>query len=91
MARQVRLKVRNKSGLHARPAAIFVQHAKSFMSKITVKKNGKSADSKNILQILSLGIDMGDEIELIAEGPDEDKAVEELSKLILEVLPEQDK
>ncbi|MGC8987538.1 HPr family phosphocarrier protein, partial [Infirmifilum sp.] len=52
---------------------------------------GKSADSKNILQILSLGIDMGDEIELIAEGPDEDKAVEELSKLILEVLPEQDK
>jgi len=91
VARQVRLKVRNKSGLHARPAAIFVQHAKSFTSKITVKKNGKSADSKNILQILSLGIDMGDEIELIAEGPDEDKAVEELSKLILEVLPEQDK
>ncbi|QOJ79241.1 HPr family phosphocarrier protein [Infirmifilum lucidum] len=91
MTREVRLKVVNKSGLHARPAAIFVQNAKSFSSRIVVRKNGKSADSKNILQLLSLGIDMGDEIEIVAEGPDEDKAIEHLTKLLLEVLPEQDK
>lgn len=91
MVREVRLKILNKSGLHARPAAIFVQQAKAFTSKILIRKAGKSADSKNILQLLSLGIDMGDEIELIADGPDEDKAIEQLSKLILEVLPQQDK
>lgn len=85
------MKVVNKSGLHARPAAIFVQNAKAFSSKIIVRKNGRTADSKNILQLLSLGIDMGDEIELVAEGPDEDKAIEHLTRLLLEVLPEQDK
>ncbi|MEZ0345887.1 MAG: HPr family phosphocarrier protein [Infirmifilum sp.] len=91
MVREVKLKVVNKSGLHARPAALFVQHAKNFASKIIIRKAGKSADSKNILQLLSLGIDMGDEIELIAEGPDEDKAIAELARLIQEVLPQQDK
>jgi phosphocarrier protein len=81
------LKVKNKSGLHARPAAVFVQTAKKFTSKIIVKKGDKTADSKNILQLLSLGIDMGDEIELQAEGPDEEQAINELSKLLLEYLP----
>ncbi|NAZ25568.1 MAG: HPr family phosphocarrier protein, partial [Thermofilum sp.] len=52
-----------------------------------VKKGDKTADSKNILQILSLGIDMGDEIEIQAEGPDEEQAINELSKLLLEYLP----
>jgi phosphocarrier protein HPr len=81
------LKVRNRSGLHARPAAIFVQTAKKFSSRIIVRKGGKTADSKNILQLLSLGVDMGDEIELQVEGPDEDQAISELSKLLLEYLP----
>jgi phosphocarrier protein HPr len=84
------LKVKNKSGLHARPAAIFVQTAKKFTSKIIVKKGDKIADSKNILQLLSLGIDMGDEIELLVEGPDEEQAINELSKLLLEYLPKID-
>ncbi|PLJ78217.1 HPr family phosphocarrier protein [Infirmifilum sp. SLHALR2] len=91
MVREAKLKVVNKSGLHARPAAVFVQTAKSFSSKIVVRKGGRSADSKNILQLLSLGVDMGDEIEIVADGPDEDKAIEQLTKLLLEVLPEQDK
>ncbi|MEM3892615.1 MAG: HPr family phosphocarrier protein, partial [Thermofilum sp.] len=60
-------------------------------SKILVKKGGKAADSKNILQVLSLGVDMGDEIELVVEGSDEDQALEELRKLIEEVLPSVDK
>ncbi len=87
----LRVKVANRSGLHARPAALFVQTAKKFSSRIVVKKAGKSADSKNILQVLALGVDMGDEIELVAEGPDEEQAIEELRKLLLEVLPSVDK
>ncbi|MEM4669758.1 MAG: HPr family phosphocarrier protein, partial [Thermofilum sp.] len=54
-------------------------------------KGGKAADSKNILQVLSLGVDMGDEIELVVEGSDEDQALEELRRLIEEVLPSVDK
>jgi len=84
------LKLKNKSGLHARPAALFVQTAKKFTSKIIVKKGEKTADSKNILQLLSLGIDMGDEIELLVEGSDEEQAINELSKLLLEYLPKID-
>ncbi|MEM4666909.1 MAG: HPr family phosphocarrier protein [Thermofilum sp.] len=89
--KSLRLKVANRSGLHARPAAMFVQTARKFSSKILVKKGGKAADSKNILQVLSLGVDMGDEIELVVEGSDEDQALEELRRLIEEVLPSVDK
>ena len=87
----LRLKVANRSGLHARPAAMFVQTAKKFSSRIVVRKAGRSADSKNILQVLALGVDMGDEIEIVAEGPDEEQAIEELRKLLEEVLPSVDK
>lgn len=89
--KSVRLKVVNRSGLHARPAAMFVQTARKFSSRITLKKAGKTADSKNILQVLALGVDMGDEVEVVAEGPDEDLAIEELTKLLTEVLPAVDK
>jgi phosphocarrier protein len=87
----VRLKVVNRSGLHARPAAMFVQTARKFSSRIILRKAGKTADSKNILQVLALGVDMGDEVEVVAEGPDEEQAIEELAKLLTEVLPAIDK
>jgi len=87
----IKLRVVNRSGLHARPAAMFVQTARKFSSKIMLRKAGKIADSKNILQVLALGVDMGDEVEVVAEGPDEDMAIEELAKLLTEVLPAVDK
>lgn len=70
---------------------MFVQTARKYSSRILVRKGEKTADSKNILQVLSLGVDMGDEIELIVEGPDEDQALEELRKLVEETLPSIDK
>ncbi|ABL78490.1 HPr family phosphocarrier protein [Thermofilum pendens] len=87
----LKVKVSNRSGLHARPAAVFVQTARKFKSRITVRKLDKAADSKNILQLLALGVDMGDEIEIVAEGPDEEEAIAELGKLLTEVLPSIDK
>jgi len=87
---EVTVKLKNKSGLHARPAAVFVETAKKFKSKITVSKEGTTADAKNILQLLALGIDYGDEIKIIADGEDEKDAINELKHLLEEVLPFED-
>ncbi|AHF80085.1 HPr family phosphocarrier protein [Thermococcus paralvinellae] len=86
-----RVEIKNKSGLHARPAAVFVETTKKFKSKITVIKEGKSADAKNILQILALGVDYGDEIVLQISGEDEEEAARELIDLLERVLPSEDK
>ena len=81
MVARERAKVLNPVGLHARPAAVFVQTARKFKSKILVHKNEKFADAKNLLQILALGVDCGDEIEIVAEGEDEMEALGELVKI----------
>jgi len=72
----------NRSGLHARPASIFVQTAKKFRSKIFVRKGGKKADAKSILSVLSLGAECGDEIEIIVEGDDAEDALKALVTLV---------
>lgn len=74
--------VENKTGIHARPAVLFVQTAAKFQSNITIKKNDVTASAKSIINILSLGITRGDEIMISAEGKDEEVAVKELVKLI---------
>jgi len=85
-----KLTIKNKTGLHARPAAIFVETAKKFRSNIIIEKADKSANAKNILQILALGVDYGDEITLIIEGEDEKEAEKELVNLLMERLPSMD-
>ncbi len=74
-------KVIVSGGLHARPAAVFVNHANRFSSSITVEKNGKQANGKSLLHVMSLGAREGDEITLHIEGNDEQSAAEELSAL----------
>ncbi|MET1160413.1 MAG: HPr family phosphocarrier protein [Thermoprotei archaeon] len=88
---RVKVKILNKSGLHARPAAIFVNTCRKFKSKIRIIKNGKSGDAKNILQVLALGIDMGDEVILEIEGEDEEEASKAIIDLLKKKLPEIDK
>lgn len=61
------VEVKNPHGLHARPAALFVQKAASFSGKITVEKEGKEVDAKSILGIMSMGIECGDTIVLKSE------------------------
>ena len=62
------VEVKNPHGLHARPAALFVQKAASFSGKIVVAKGDKEADAKSILGIMSMGIECGDTITLKGEG-----------------------
>lgn len=74
--------ITNSTGLHARPAAQFVQAAAKFESKIKVSKAGREVDAKSIISVLSLGVSKGTEITLKAEGEDEQAAVEALIGLI---------
>ena len=76
------LTIENKTGIHARPASVFVQTAAKFKSKVQVKAKGKTADAKSILMLMSMGLVKGTELTIIAEGEDEAAAVAELAGLI---------
>lgn len=82
MAAEAKLTIENKTGIHARPASVFVQTASKFKSKITLEAKGKSADAKSILMLMSMGLSQGTEIVLKAEGEDEADAVAALKELV---------
>ena len=71
--------IRDKNGIHARPAGLIVQVAKQYNSSVEMKTGDKSADCKKLFQIMQLGVRAGDEVEISAEGQDEDEAISELS------------
>jgi phosphotransferase system HPr (HPr) family protein len=72
----------SKSGLHARPAAVFVQNAKEFRSQITLSKNEKTANGKSILSVMTLGAEQGDEVVLKVDGEDAELAIDKLTALL---------
>mgnify|MGYP003295913636 FL=1 len=74
--------ISNSVGLHARPATFFVQKANSYKSSIWVEKEDCRVNAKSLLGVLSLGISKGTAITLIADGIDENNAVEGLAELI---------
>ncbi len=74
--------VKNNQGLHARPAAIFVQVANKFDARITVRRDEEEVNGKSIMGILMLGAEKGSLIIIEADGVDADKALEELEKII---------
>ena len=74
--------VNNQVGLHARPATFFIQKANEFKSSIWVEVGERRVNAKSLLGVLSLGIVKGTEITLIANGPDEEEAVEALAALL---------
>lgn len=74
--------IENKTGIHARPASVFVQKASSFKSKIQLKAKGKTVDAKSILMIMSMGLVKGTEVTICADGPDEGDAVAALKGLV---------
>ena len=74
--------IKNSVGLHARPATFFIQKANSFRSSISVEREDRRVNAKSLLGVLSLGIVKGMEITLVADGPDEEEAVEALATLI---------
>lgn len=78
---EIHLVVSNPSGLHARPAAQFVQTAAKFQSTVQIAANGKTADAKSILMVMGLGIKQGTEISLQAAGNDEAECLAALQEL----------
>ena len=74
--------VNNQVGLHARPATFFIQKANESKSSIWVEKDERRVNAKSLLGVLSLGIVKGTAINLIADGADENEAVEALAELI---------
>ena len=76
----------NVSGLHARPASDFVALAKTFESKVTVKRldteDAVATNAKSIIKILAQGLSVNTPIEIAAEGADEQEAVEKLVALV---------
>ncbi len=76
------VEVKNQVGLHARPATFFIQKANEFKSSIWVEKEERRVNAKSLLGILSLGIVGGAKIRIIADGSDEQLAVDGLVKLV---------
>ena len=73
--------VKNRAGIHARPAALIVQTAGKFKSKIMFKKENEEINAKSIMGIITLGAAYNTEILVCADGPDENDAVLALAKL----------
>ncbi len=73
--------VKNRAGIHARPAALIVQTAGKFKSKILFKKENEEINAKSIMGIITLGAAYNTEIMVCAEGPDENDAVAALARL----------
>ena len=74
--------VQNQVGLHARPATFFIQKANEFRSSIWNEKEERRVNAKSLLGILSLGIIGGTQIKIIADGADEQAAVNALVELV---------
>ena len=71
----------NRAGIHARPAAVLVQAAKDFSSNIYFEKDNNRINAKSIMGILTMAATYGTEIKIIAEGEDDEQAVEAIARL----------
>ena len=78
----------HRQGLHARPAALFVQLATTFDCRVTVKKGRKVVDGKSIMGLLTLAAGPDSRISVAADGPDAEEAVEQLTRLLTQPLPD---
>lgn len=79
---EMTLTIHNKVGLHARPAALFVQTANQFQSKVIAVRDEREANAKSILSVLSLGVNQGTVVTIRAEGEDEAQAIEAIRLLV---------
>lgn len=82
MKREIIVVIKNESGLHARPAGLFVKKASEFVSQVQIDLNGKMANAKSIMGLMSLGLQKGSKITIVAEGQDSAEAVKQLGELI---------
>lgn len=74
--------IKNASGLHARPAGMFVKKASEFKSTVEIKAKDKVVNAKSIMGIMSLGLGQGDTVTIMADGNDAENAINELVELV---------
>lgn len=74
--------VQNQVGLHARPATFFIQKANEYKASVWIEKDERKVNAKSLLGVLSLGITKGITVTLMADGIDEEQAVNDLAVLI---------
>jgi phosphocarrier protein len=80
--KRITVPIVNTLGMHARPASLFAQTAEKFESEIKVEKDEMSIDGKSILGLMMLVAAKGSELVIVADGPDEDEALEALEELV---------
>ncbi len=76
-----KVKIINRAGIHARPAALLVQTANEYDSQIFLEKDSEKINGKSIMGIITLGATFDSEINIIAEGNDEEEAVQAIATL----------
>lgn len=81
---ELRIRVRNNLGLHARPAGKIANEAQRFASSVMLATEGAEADAKSILDVLTLAAPLGAEVHIRAKGPDADQAVQALAQLFID-------
>lgn len=81
MVKEVTLEIENKRGLHARPAGKLTQVAGKFQSSIFIQRDEHKVNAKSILGVLMLAAGMGTTLTVIAEGEDEEEAIETIEAL----------
>jgi phosphocarrier protein HPr len=80
--KEIQLTIVSETGLHSRPADLFVRTAKLYKSVITVRNGEKASDAKNIIKVILLNVMKGQSMTVSADGPDEDAALTSLRKLV---------
>ena len=66
--------IKDELGIHARPAGMLGKEAKKYQSKITITKEGKTAEASKLMAVMSLGVKCGQTVQIAVEGPDEEEA-----------------
>ena len=78
--------IKDKEGIHARPAGVVVAEAKKYASSVSIENKGKKADLKRIFGVMSLCVKSGEEVRIVCEGADEESAAAALEATFKENL-----
>ena len=76
------VKIQLKNGLEARPVAVLVQVASQHESTVYIESDGKKVNAKSIMGMMTLGLDSGEEVVVIADGKDEEEAIANIEKFL---------
>ena len=81
--KQFSYRLTDENGLHARPAGALATFSKRYLSSVCIRANGKEANGKRLLSLMTLGAVKGTELLFLIEGPDEERAATDLEQFCL--------